>query len=237
MVCKYFNARHKKEIQIKLEYSINMPPSNSSRLLIENLNISNDDVVLDLGAGSGVVGIAALKLGARQVTFCDIQYYRQRSLDCLSANLYLNSIDSNFEISASNLFDSLSGQRFTKILTNPPSIPSDSEECLGNHQASGWNGRQIHDIVQGNARNYLVKGGCLVAVHSSLCNVTESIKVLAANGFECHLSRPMEVELREFHDVEYIKKLANQGLAIFSRQDDRLFKYRLVLNARVSRCL
>ena len=61
-----------KTLSIELMARDLMPPSFSTQRLIENMPIAPGESVLDLGAGPGIVGIAARLLGASQVTFADI---------------------------------------------------------------------------------------------------------------------------------------------------------------------
>lgn len=58
--------------------------------------------VLDFGAGSGVVAIAAAKAGAKQVIACDID---SQALKACAANAALN----NVEIELSDVFDAITG--------------------------------------------------------------------------------------------------------------------------------
>ncbi len=58
--------------------------------LLSHPDLCRNKFVLDLGAGSGVVGIAAAKAGATSVIACDIDPF---ALDASSVNAALNSVD------------------------------------------------------------------------------------------------------------------------------------------------
>ena len=60
-----------------------------ARYILENSKVFRDKVILDFGAGSGVVGIAAAMAGARQVIACDID---PMALDACMANADLNGV-------------------------------------------------------------------------------------------------------------------------------------------------
>jgi 16S rRNA (guanine1207-N2)-methyltransferase len=88
-----------------------------SRLLLETMQISEDDHVLDVGCGYGVIGITAAKL-ARQgrVTMVDVN---GRALHLADLNVSINHLE-NVIVQQSDLFSGLEKQRFTKIVSNPP---------------------------------------------------------------------------------------------------------------------
>ncbi|ASP39309.1 protein methyltransferase [Bacterioplanes sanyensis] len=62
--------------------------------------------VLDFGAGSGVVGIAALMTGAKEVVFCDID---PQALESCAANAALNQLNGNWRVHG-DLFNSSPGE-------------------------------------------------------------------------------------------------------------------------------
>lgn len=76
--------------------------------------------VLDLGCGSGLYGIAAAAAGASAVLAVDIN---PRALSAAWFNTHLNSFENRFNLSGSNLFDSVS-ERFDVILAGLPYRPT-----------------------------------------------------------------------------------------------------------------
>lgn len=88
-----------------------------SRLLIEAMDIAETDEVLDVGCGYGPIGLTAASLAHRgRVTMVDIN---ERAVELAKENARSNSI-ANAEIVQGDLFESVEGKTFTKILTNPP---------------------------------------------------------------------------------------------------------------------
>ncbi|MBW2987941.1 hypothetical protein DRJ48_01595 [Candidatus Woesearchaeota archaeon] len=87
-----------------------------SRLLAEKAIIEDGWRVLDLGCGSGVIGIVIAKCYPKaKVVMVDIN---QRAVDTAIMNAKLNKLD-NCEIILSNGFENVNGQ-FDAILFNPP---------------------------------------------------------------------------------------------------------------------
>lgn len=76
-----------------------------------------EDKVLDLGCGYGVVGILACKLiGWENVIMCDIS---DKAVEYARRNAKLNGIP-NADIRISNGFENIMEHDFTLILSNPP---------------------------------------------------------------------------------------------------------------------
>ncbi|TNJ62169.1 class I SAM-dependent methyltransferase [Paenibacillus hemerocallicola] len=88
-----------------------------SRLLIDTMDISETDEVLDVGCGYGPIGLTAASLASRgRVTMVDIN---ERAVKLAKENAGKNGI-TNADILQGDLFESLEGKTYTKILTNPP---------------------------------------------------------------------------------------------------------------------
>lgn len=89
-----------------------------SMLLLNNLKIKEDDKVLDLGCGYGVLGIVAAKLAkAGQVEMVDKDFV---AVEYANKNIKLNNI-SNSSAYLSNMFDQIDpDKKFDVILSNIP---------------------------------------------------------------------------------------------------------------------
>ncbi|RVU55335.1 50S ribosomal protein L11 methyltransferase [Anaerosphaera multitolerans] len=65
------------------------------------------DIVFDIGCGSGILGIAALKLGAEKVTAVDID---PKAIEATKNNAYLNNVLDKMTIYKGNLLDVVEGK-------------------------------------------------------------------------------------------------------------------------------
>lgn len=203
-----------------------MPPSCSTQILIENMHIRAGESVLDLGAGTGVVGIAARKLGAAKVTLLDIDANAER---VMRLNVERNCVGSNdFEYVIGDLYAPLGRRRFEHIVANLPSIPSPGDE-LPLAYRSGPDGRFLHDAVQFLVRYYLKANGRLTLVHGSLSNMERSLDNLEGLGFDCQVAGPFELPFQDFYPVAHIRKLAEQGHARFFVRDGVPYENRYVI--------
>jgi len=92
-------------------------PTLDSFLLAGHVKIKSEDRVLDMGCGSGFVGIVAAKLGAGEVTASDINPH---AVACARANARLNGVEKKFHAVQSDLFQKIPKQKFDVIVFNPP---------------------------------------------------------------------------------------------------------------------
>ncbi|MDP2933291.1 MAG: methyltransferase [bacterium] len=92
-------------------------PTLDSFLLAGHVKIKLKDRVLDMGCGSGFVGIVAAKLGAGEVTASDINPH---AVACGRANARLNGVEKKFQAIQSDLFQKIPKQKFDVIVFNPP---------------------------------------------------------------------------------------------------------------------
>ena len=104
------------------------PPPESSIDLAKLLDVKPGESVLDLGCGSGILSIAAAKLGARRVVATDLD---PCSLRATAANAAKNGVAERIEIRAGSWYEALGNggdfvggaEKFDVILATPPQTP------------------------------------------------------------------------------------------------------------------
>ena len=84
-------------------------------ILSENMLIGKNYNVLDIGCGSGVLGIVAAKLFNAKVVMSDIN---KRAIMLAKKNINLNNIKA--EICQGSLYEKIKEKDFDVILSNPP---------------------------------------------------------------------------------------------------------------------
>ena len=68
--------------------------------------VKDDDVVFDVGCGSGILGIAAAKLGAKEIVAVDLD---EKCVETSIENAKLNGVDDTMEVHLGNLLDVVDG--------------------------------------------------------------------------------------------------------------------------------
>lgn len=111
-----------KNISITLETSPNVFSKNDidpgTRLLLENVVVPEKGVVLDLGTGTGVIGIFLAKTNPfLKVYMTDIN---PLAIRLARINAKINNVINNVVVLESDLYDKLDKHFFDAIYTNPP---------------------------------------------------------------------------------------------------------------------
>lgn len=85
--------------------------------MLQNITVSSEDKVLDLGCGYGFVGIyLAKEFGVNNITMCDID---ENAVLYSKQNIEINDVDIK-NIIVSDGFSNIKDNDFTLILSNPP---------------------------------------------------------------------------------------------------------------------
>ena len=162
-------------------------PAEDMFLLAENLTVNEDDVVLDMGTGCGILGILAAKK-ARKVVAIDLNPH---AVSCAKMNARLNEVASRMHILQGDLFQPIKhNERFSLILFNAPYLPSNSDEektWIGRSWAGGPTGRQLIDRFLAEAPRYLSENGRILLVQSSLSNVNETLHKFREAGLKARI--------------------------------------------------
>jgi release factor glutamine methyltransferase len=153
-------------------------PSDDTFLLAENLVVNEKDVVLDLGAGCGILGILAAK-NVRKVVSVDIS---PQAVYCTKINACINGVLDKMDVRLGDLFQPITkDEKFDTILFNAPYLPTPSDEFdtwIGRTWSGGVSGRQVIDRFIAQAPRYLNKKGTILLVQSTISSLEETIKRL-----------------------------------------------------------
>jgi release factor glutamine methyltransferase len=160
-------------------------PSDDTFLLAENLNVSENDYVLDMGTGCGILAIIAGKT-AKKVVGVDIS---ERAVINARINVTLNNMVKRVEIRQGNLWDALNpNERFSLILFNPPYLPIPETETNTGILEKAWNGgengREIVEAFLAKIDHFLEREGCIQMVLSSLSGIEKILSYAEKKGFQ-----------------------------------------------------
>jgi release factor glutamine methyltransferase len=149
-------------------------PAEDSFLFAENLRITEEERALDVGTGTGILGIIAAKT-TREVVAVDINPH---AVQCAKRNASANGVQDKMSFLRSDLFASLrETAKFDVILFNAPYLPaedSETEEWLGRAWAGGETGRTVIDRFIAEAPLHVERTGRILLMQSTLAGVEET---------------------------------------------------------------
>ncbi len=162
-------------------------PAEDTILLADNLKTNKNDIVLEIGTGTGLVALAA-SLNSKKVLATDINPH---AVECAQKNLQRNRIE-NMNVIQGDLFQPLKNEKFDLILFNTPYLPSCEEEILDDYIDAAWNGgedgRRVIDLFLDEVKHFLNKKGRVQLVQSSLSDIKKTINKMETIGFEVEIS-------------------------------------------------
>jgi release factor glutamine methyltransferase len=151
-------------------------PAEDTFLLAENLKVEENEFVLDMGTGCGILAVLAAEK-AKKVVAIDINPH---AIKCAEKNAKINDMEEKIEFRLGDLFQPLRpDENFSLILFNAPYIPSEPSEersWIGRAWAGGRSGRKVIDHFITDAPEFLTADGRILLIQSSLSNINKSIK-------------------------------------------------------------
>jgi len=157
-------------------------PAEDSFLAADNLNIKENDDVLDVGTGCGILAIVAAR-NARKAVATDVNPH---AVACAKQNAEINSLAHKVDVRRGALFQPVQrNEKFNLIIFNAPYLPSESAEdksWLGKSWAGGPTGRQLIDKFIQEAPKRLKRNGRIFLVQSTLSDIDETLKKLREEG-------------------------------------------------------
>ncbi|HAJ26785.1 MAG TPA: hypothetical protein DCG53_05995 [Syntrophus sp. (in: bacteria)] len=182
-------------VELLIPQEVHMPPPSSIELA-RLLDVQPGESVLDLGCGSGLLSIAAAKLGARQVIATDVD---PSALAAARHNSRVNGLENIIELREGSWFEALrEEEHFDVIVATPPQTPGPAP---GGSRYGGWDGADHLISIISAASAYLnpVRGRLwLLAI--SLANPARLRQALARHFADVRL---IHETIREFTSDEY----------------------------------
>jgi len=190
-------------------------PAEDTFLLAENMKVKENDVVLDMGTGCGILAVLAAEK-AKKVVAIDINPY---AIKCAEKNAELNGVEKKIEFRLGELFQPIgSNETFDMIVFNAPYLPSELYEersWIGKAWAGGSGGRKVIDSFIMDVPKFLTTGGRILLVQSSLSDINKTLKLLGEMGLKAEVYAEVKIPFERIVLIEV--KRANLARAKASR--------------------
>jgi SAM-dependent methyltransferase len=135
------------------------PPSRTSRELADRIEVREGEVVVDLGCGSGVLGIVAARLGAGFVYGSDIL---PEAAACATENARLLGVGDRTAFRAGDMFEPLADVQADVVIGDVSGIPDEIAEVSGwfpGGHAGGPTGSEVPLAMIERVSDHLRPGG------------------------------------------------------------------------------
>ncbi len=137
--------------------------------------------VLDVGSGTGALGIEAFRAGAASLTSIDLS---RRSVLASWLNSRLHGVPAT--VRRGDLFAPVAPHRFDLVLANPPYMPAPGRRPPRHRMARCWDagpdGRILLDRICAGAPSVLSEDGALLLVQSELADEQATLDRLEKAG-------------------------------------------------------
>ncbi len=135
-------------------------PDDDTFLLLDCVDFTRGERVLEMGCGTGIISIHCARRGAR-VTAVDIN---PNAVECTRKNASANGVD--VEVLHSDLFSDVGGE-FDLILFNPPYLPVMEEGELERAWSGGEGGMEVVGRFLEGVPSHLTGNGRVLLLVSS----------------------------------------------------------------------
>jgi len=157
-------------------------PAEDTFLLSENIDVDNGMIVLDIGAGCGILGIIAAET-AQLVVAVDIN---PAAIRCTLENARRNKVHERMLFIQGDLMSSvLPLRQFDRIFFNAPYLPierGESATWLSRAWDGGVTGSETIDRFIYSVREYLKNDGKIMMMQSTLIDVNRTVEKFSEVG-------------------------------------------------------
>ena len=204
-------------VSLRIPPGVHVPPPSTIELA-RLLDVRPGERVLELGCGTGLLAIAAAKLGAGRVVAVDLD---GQALDAAVKNAERNGLSDRIEVRAGSWYEAVrDGERFDVIIATPPQTPG--PRPFGPRYGGADGAKHLLAVVDGAPARLDPERGRLWMVAITIANVPEVMRRLRERFAKVDVlgetQRPFTP--REYDDLdaglfEYLAGLRSRGISDF----------------------
>jgi release factor glutamine methyltransferase len=150
---------------------------------LARLDIYPGDRVLDLGTGSGIIGLSAARRGAFVIA-TDIN---PEAVRCARVNALIGHLEGGIETRVGDLFEPVSGEKFDLVLFNPPYYRG----APRNLADAAWRSADVFDRFLRDLPSHLTDGGRALVVLSTDSDIHD--EHWSARGLTVRVTREQDL--------------------------------------------
>ncbi len=145
-------------------------------MLLSYLKTSNSNLsLLDVGTGTGVIGISSAK--SKKISKLTLLDINPKAVSLAKSNVKQNQEllrETTVKVLQSDLFTNLPKEKYDIITFNPPYLPNEKNaEILNEAFFGGWSGIEVTQIFLKRSLEYLSNDGVIFIVSSSLADMNK----------------------------------------------------------------
>ncbi len=195
-------------------------PSPSSEIIERSAIWDEAGKVLDLGTGTGVLALQAAR-HSEHVTGVDIS---ERAIEYARFNKALNGVN-NVAFACGDSFEPVAGQRFSRIIANPPFFLSPAKEfthCDSPMELDGFSRKLVAE-----APRYLEEGGFFQMICEWVQIGGEPWQQRLRSWAEGSGCDVLIIQSLRLTPVDYAERRANEAKHLHNAQPESLFPQRM----------
>jgi release factor glutamine methyltransferase len=182
---------HYKNLEIETHPDV-YDPAEDTFLLLEALEVHNNNNVLEIGTGCGIIALECARCGAKVV--CTDS--NPHTIKLVQNNIHKNKskLEGYIEFRYGNLFSVIrKDERFDTIIFNPPYLPTKNEDLISGNEwfdhavNGGKNGLTTTKKYLDGIKKYLSKHGKAYFIFSTLSSIKKLDAILTDNNLRAEI--------------------------------------------------
>ena len=209
------------------------PPTPYTLLLAESIPDLDDLTVVDIGTGSGILGIVAVLQGAARVYVVDTN---PAAIAAAMDNAERNGVADRFiHLPIGDTMIPLpAGETVDVVMSNPAQLPLPKPEKANSPYYAGSDGRSMIEQVIHDTPARLSPQGRLLMVHNSVTDFPKSLALMKSVGLEPRVIAERSLELRPLFDRNWLDQLGGVSRGLYSVRDGKAYETIYAVEARLN---